>query len=109
MAKPIMGLNRFRRWVSQELNPSYQRGLSPGREAQAGSGSGRRSVTRHIFEPVEVEMLDRACDRHPVQDLRRSGMQLVARQRLEELCVLIGAGLEDRAVEILVDQEVAQA
>src|SRR5882724_8284563 len=75
--------------------------LRPAREAQACACSSRRSVARNIFEPVEVEVLDRARDRHPVQDLRRSGMQLVARQRLEELRVLVGAGLEDRAVEIL--------
>src|SRR3954451_2529718 len=83
--------------------------LRPAREAQAGACSSRRSVAGHIFEPVEIEVLDRASDRYPVQDLRRSGMQLVTRQRLEELRILVGAGLEDRAIEILIDQEVAQS
>src|SRR6266446_655905 len=73
-------------------------GLRPGREAQAGSGTGGRSVTRNIFKPIEIEVLDRACDRYPIEDFRRSGMQLVARQRLEELRILVGASLEDRAV-----------
>ena len=36
-------------------------------------------------------------------------MQLVARQRLQKFGILVGAGLEDGAVEILVDQEMAQA
>ena len=53
-------------------------------------------------------MLDRAGERDPIEDLRAAGIQLVARQVAQEFCVLVGAGLEDGAVEILVDQEMAQ-
>ena len=36
-------------------------------------------------------------------------MELVARKGLQKLCILVGAGLEDDAVEILIDQKMAQA
>ena len=43
-----------------------------------------------------------------IEDFRAAGMQLVARQGLQKFGVLVGASLQDRAVEILVDQKVAQ-
>src|SRR5262249_17632118 len=83
--------------------------LRPGGEAQAGAGAGRRAIAGHIFEPVEVEVLDGAGERHPVENLRAAGMQLVARQVLQEASILIGAGLENGAVKILVDEKMAQS
>src|SRR3954465_12302775 len=76
--------------------------LSPAREAQPRAGPGRRAIARHIFEPVEVEVLDRAGERDPVEDFRAAGMQLVARQRLQEFRVLVGASFQDGAIEFLV-------
>src|SRR6516165_11461497 len=81
----------------------------PSRKAQAGAGAGGRAIARNIFEPAQVEMLDRARDRNPVEDFRAAGMKLVARQLLQERRILVGASLEDGAVEILVHQEMAQA
>src|SRR6516164_4361612 len=43
--------------------------LRPGRETQSCSSSRRRPIAGHIFEPVEVEVLDRARDGDPVEDL----------------------------------------
>src|SRR5262249_416937 len=43
--------------------------LRPGRETQSCSSSRRRPVAGHIFEPVEIEVLDRARDGDPVEDL----------------------------------------
>ena len=50
-------------------------------------------------------MLERTGERDPVEDFRGAGLQLVARQVLQELGVLVGAGLQDCAVELFVDQE----
>jgi len=50
-------------------------------------------------------MLAGAGDADPVEDFGTAGMQLVARQVLQKFCVFSGAGLEDGAVEILVDQK----
>src|SRR5215469_17912142 len=83
--------------------------LGPGREAQAGPGSGRRAIAGDVFEPAHIEVLERTRDRDPVQDLRAAGVQLVARQVLQERGILVGAGFEDGAVEILVHQKMAQA
>ena len=46
--------------------------------------------------------------RDPIQDLRAAGMKLVPGQALQERRILVGAGLEDGPVEILVHQEMAQ-
>src|SRR6266536_908411 len=83
--------------------------LSPSREAQPGARAGGGAVAGDVFEPVEVEMLDRASERHPVEDFRAAGVELVAGEIAQERGVLVGAGLEDRAVEVLVHQEMAQA
>src|SRR5215470_11095131 len=81
----------------------------PRREAQAGSGSGGRPVARDVLEPFEMQVLDGAGQCHPVEDFRAAGLQLVARKVLEEAGVLVGARLQDGAVELLVHQEMAQA
>ena len=52
-------------------------------------------------------MLGGAGDADPVEDFRAAGMQLVARQGLQEFGILVGAGLQDGAVEILIDQKMA--
>ena len=50
-------------------------------------------------------MLASAGDADPVENFRATGMQFVARQMLQERSVTVGAGLENGAVEILVDQK----
>ena len=50
-------------------------------------------------------MLERTCERDPVEDLRGAGLQLVARQVLQVLGILVGAGFQDCLVELFVDQE----
>src|SRR5262249_47462660 len=80
----------------------------PGGEAQTRSGARRRAVAGHVFEPVEFELLKRACYRNPVEDLRTAGMELVPRQALQERGVLVSERLEDRAVKFLVYEEVTQ-
>src|SRR5262249_5684788 len=103
---------RAKYWVAAAATPpptAIGIRLRHGRKAQARAGTGRRAVARHIFEPVEIEVLGRAGERDPVEDLRPSGVELVARQVLQELRILVGERLEDSAVEFLVDQEVAQA
>src|SRR5690348_10620209 len=79
------------------------------REAQSRAGAGRRAIARHVFEPVEIEMLGGAGERHPVEDLGRAGVEFIAWQVAQEVRVLVCDRLEDGAVEVLVDQEVAQA
>src|SRR5262245_51400541 len=83
--------------------------LGPGGEAQSGTGAGRRAIARDILEPVEVEMFHGAGKRHPVEDFRAAGMELVARQVLQKGRILVGARLEDGVIEVFVHQEVAQA
>src|SRR6476620_9630956 len=70
-------------------------GSRPGGEAQPGTGACRCAIARHVFEPVEVEVLERTCERDPVEDLRGAGLQLVARQILQVRGILVGAGLQD--------------
>src|SRR5437762_13323675 len=91
------------------LMSDYAQRLCPGRKAQSGPGSRRRAVAGHVFEPVEVEVLDGASERHPVQDFRRAGVELVTRKVAQKICVLVGAGFQDGAIEIFVHQKMAQA
>jgi hypothetical protein len=84
-------------------------GLGPARKTQARASPCRGAIAGDVLKPVEVEMLGGAGNADPVENLRAAGVKLVARQILQELGILVGAGLEDGAVEILVDQKVAQA
>src|SRR5205085_1710908 len=52
-------------------------------EAQARPGARRRSIARHILEPVKPEVLDRAGDADPIEDFGGAGVQLVARQTFQ--------------------------
>src|SRR2546425_5349490 len=110
MASPFVVEPTFR-WRGKSRQgrsePSEQpgHGLSPRREAQAGAGAGGGAVARNVFEPVQVEMLDGAGQSDPIENLRAPGVQLVARKVLQEAGVLAGAGLEDRAIEFLIHQE----
>ncbi len=54
-------------------------------------------------------MLDGAGDANPHADLRAAGIELAPRQGLQRVGILAGAGIEKAAVEILVDNEVAEA
>jgi hypothetical protein len=52
-------------------------------------------------------MLAGAGDTDPIENLGAAGMQFVAGQVLQKLCILVDTGFEDGAVEVLVDQEMA--
>src|SRR6516165_9679698 len=61
LARPSSARKRTRRNFTSRLRPA--------RETQSCSSSRRRPVAGHIFEPVEIEVLDRARDGDPVEDL----------------------------------------
>src|SRR6202012_765873 len=83
--------------------------LRPACKAQSRAGASRSAIARHIFEPIQVEMLAGAGNADPVEDFRTAGVKLVARQVLQKVGILVGACLENGAVEILIDQEMAHA
>ena len=53
-------------------------------------------------------MLDGTADRDPHADLGAAGIELFARQRLQRRSVLARQCVDDPAVELLVDDKVAQ-
>ena len=53
-------------------------------------------------------MLDRTADADPHADLGAAGIELFARQRLQRFAVLARQGVDDAAVEFLVDDEVTE-
>src|SRR6516165_2197480 len=53
-------------------------------------------------------MLDRTADADPHADLGAAGIEFFARQRTQCFAVLAGQGVDDPAVELLVDDEMAE-
>src|SRR5260370_28993438 len=53
-------------------------------------------------------MLDGAGDADPHADLRAAGVELAPRQGLQRIGILAGAGVENAAVEVFVDDEMAE-
>ena len=82
--------------------------LAPRGEAHTGAGARGGAIARHIIEPAQLQVFDSAGDRHPVENLRTAALQLVARQPLQEVRILVGECPQDAAVELLVDQKVAE-
>src|SRR5260370_2035287 len=53
-------------------------------------------------------MLDGAGDADPHADLRAAGVELAPRQGLQRIGILAGASVENAAVEVFVDDEMAE-
>src|SRR5690348_10900725 len=81
----------------------------PEGKAEAGAGTGRCPVARDIARPGDIEMLGGAGDADPHADLGAAGVELMPRQGLQRLGILADAGVEQSAVELLVDDEMAEA
>src|SRR6266436_1288940 len=77
-------------------------------EAEPGAGARRGAVARDIMRPRHIEVLDGTADRDPHPDLRAARIELLARQRLQGLAVLSPECLDDPAVELLVDDKMAE-
>src|SRR5262245_22448248 len=85
-------------------------GSLPARECPAATRRGRRAVHGHVVEKLHLQigLLHRAAQRNPVERLRRRREQPLARQRLERFGVPLLERVEQAAVELFVDHEVAQ-
>src|SRR6516162_10818612 len=91
------------------LRPGMTAWISrPVGEAEPGAGASGSAVARNVMRPGHVEMLDRTTDADPHADLGAAGIELFARQRLQRFAVLAGQGVDDAAVEFLVDDEVTE-
>src|SRR6516164_10308318 len=77
-------------------------------ETEPGAGAGGSAVAGDIMRPGHVEMLDGTADADPHADLGAAGIELFARQRLQRFAVLARQGIDDPAVEFLVDDEVTE-
>lgn len=64
--------------------------LAPRGEAHTGAGARGGAIARHIIGPAQLQVFDSAGDRHPVENLRTAALQLVARQPLQEVRILVG-------------------
>src|SRR5215204_3972138 len=95
------------------LHPPYEitpvAELRPECEAEAGAGAGGGAVARLIERPFEREVLDRASDADPVADLGAAGVELLARQGLDRGAVIAAQHVDKAAVEVLVDDEMAES
>src|SRR5260370_29774540 len=60
------------------------------------------------MRPRHIEVLDGAADRDPHPDFRAAGIELFARQRLQGLAVFLPECVDDPAVELLVDDKMAE-
>src|SRR5438046_8561638 len=82
--------------------------LRPVDKAEAGAGPRWRPIAGRIARPFDIEILRGACGTNPHADLRAAGVELLARQGLQCLGVVAATGVDDRMVERLVDDEVAE-
>src|SRR5271167_2710394 len=78
-------------------------------KTEAGAGPGGSAVAGHIMRPSQIEMLDRTADADPHADLGTAGIEFFARQGLQRLAVLALERVDDPAIELLVDDKMAQA
>src|SRR5262245_10590602 len=83
-------------------------GSRPIEEAETGARAGRCAITGRIAGPFDVKMLRRAGSTDPHTDLRTAGVELLARQGLQRRGVVSTTGVDDRVVEFLVNDEVAE-
>src|SRR6516165_8388391 len=84
-------------WVSRPIG-----------EAEPGARAGGGAVAGDIMRPGHVEVLDGTADADPHADLGAAGIELFARQRLQRFAVLVRQGVDDPAVELFVDDKMAE-
>src|SRR5579864_5326232 len=75
---------------------------NPATDSAAAAGASRRAIARLIGDLLHGGVAHGARGGHPVQDLRCRGLQLVARQRRQDLTVGRGQALERQPVDVLV-------
>ncbi len=82
---------------------------APDRKAHATARARSRAVAGHVILPFRVQMLARPGDGDPVAHLRRAGIEPLGRDRAQCVRVLGAERVEQKAVELLVHGEMAQA
>src|SRR5215469_9347268 len=93
------------RGAERRSNPGRSQPIS---KTEPGTGAGRSAVAGNVMRPGHVEMLNGTADADPHADLRATGIELFTRQRLQGVAVLPRQCIDDPAVELLVDDEVAE-
>src|SRR6266404_4187471 len=77
-------------------------------KTEAGAGPRRCAIAGRIARPLDIEMLRGARSTDPHADLRAARVELLARQGPQCLGVVAATGVDDRAVERLVHDEMAE-
>src|SRR3954465_11587288 len=89
---------------------AVERAVSPpGGERHAAARARRGAIERNVLLPLHAQPGRGPRGDDPVADLRAAGIELGRGKRGERRVVAVAAGVEDRAVERLVDGEMAQA
>src|ERR1044071_4335491 len=83
--------------------------LLPGAYGAAAAGAGRGAIAGLVAEDFHLGVAHGAGGRDPVQRLRGRRLEAVPRQGAEDLAVGFRHALEGDAVELFVDDEVAEA
>src|SRR5215472_17238969 len=97
-------------WLAGAPAPRNDDGCSrPISETEPSAGAGGSAVAGDIMRPGHVEMLDGTADADPHADLGAAGIELFPRQGLQLFAVLALKRIDDPAVELLIDDKVAQA
>src|SRR5207247_10653735 len=81
----------------------------PSGEGEPDAGSCRRAIRRRIGNPAQVEIGGGARHDDPVAYLRAPRLQPARIEACEEIQILPPQCLDDRAVQILRDDEMAQS
>src|SRR5215472_4227671 len=96
-------------WLAGAPAPRNDDGCSrPISETEPSAGAGGSAVAGDIMRPGHIEMLDGTADADPHADLGAAGVEFLARQRLQRFAVLARQGVDDPAVELFVDDKVAE-
>ena len=83
--------------------------LVPGRKGHRAAGPGHGTVARHIIDELHFQVFHRAGRSDPVPDFRRPEEELLHRKRKELLLVLMQQPVDRGAVNLLVDNDMAQS
>src|SRR5690349_1529558 len=81
----------------------------PQSETHAAAGARGGAIARDILLPDVRKVAGGAGDRDPIANFRRTGLQLLSRNRGQRLSVVTLTRIEHAAVERLVHGEMAQA
>src|SRR5260221_541102 len=102
VAAPITPAKSKRPWP-----PRWPRS-APARETETNAGQRGRTVGGNIGHPFQVEVAYRRGGNDPAPDFRASGLQTF-RIKPREMIVVLGLdGFDHAAVQILVDDEMAE-